>query len=132
MSILNAELLLDGVVSTTGGTALPIESIGSNIERHKAYYGGTTYLDRSTAMFNAKAPIKDINSVSGYTQARNTAKLAMPIPLADGSVVFNTLEIKFAVDAHTTLAQKTQLLSLGAQVLADTDFVAFWVDGNCQ
>lgn len=128
MSIGSASILKDGTISVTGGTATAMLATGSNMDQVQAVFDGTSFVDRSSARFSVKPPSAQASAPSGYTQARNEVYVKVPITLADGTVVFNTVNVKMSFDVATTAAQKDTVRGIIAQIVADTDFDGFWRD----
>ncbi len=129
MSISASAPLKDGVVSATGGSAVPFTSIGDNIGENHVYFDGTDIRTRSSATFVSKAPKKSTTAPSGYTQQRNTAVLHFPLTLASGEVVVNTVRVEIATDVETSDAIKETIRGLVAQVVYENSFDEFWNHG---
>lgn len=129
MTISAAAPLKDGVISATGGSAVPFSSIGDNIGENHVFFDGTDIRTRSSGTFVSKAPKKSVNTPSGYTQQRNTAVLHFPLTLASGEVVVNTVRIEIATDVETSDAVKETIRGLAAQVIYENAFDEFWNHG---
>lgn len=126
MSITAASILKDGTIGVTGGTATPFTTLGQGLDRHEVFFDGSDIRTRSSATFQVKAPKVSASAPNGYTQARCTATIRVPLALDNGNVTVNTLQISFASDVETTDAEKDTLLGIAAQVLSDSDFASFW------
>lgn len=128
MSLTSASVLKDGTVATTGGTATALNSLGNTLNQHKLYMDGTDHLSRTEVLAVVKEPKVNAGAPNGYTQARSTITLKVPLALDNGNLTYNTLQISLACDVETTQAEKQTLMVYGAQVLADSDFTEFWED----
>lgn len=130
MSISTASILKDGTVATTGGTAQAFTSLGDTLNQHNAYFDGSDFLTRSECNFTVKAPKISASAPNGYTQARSTVIMKVPLALDNGSNTVNTIKIEFSSDVETTDAEKQTMIVYAAQLLHDTDFSAFWKSGS--
>lgn len=128
MSIATASILKDGTVSATGGTAAPFQSLGSTLQEHKCAFDGDDIRTRSECVFSTKPPTVKGDAPNGYSQARNTAFIKVPLVLDNGSITVNTVQISLARDVETSPAEIQTMLSYAAQVLTDSDFTDFWED----
>lgn len=127
MTILNASILVDGTVATTGGTATTFVSKGNTLNAHSAIVDDSSeFIAQSTCNFSIKDPKVSVSSPNGYTQARNTVKFNVPLALDNGNYTVNTLTIQLSVDPETTDAEIESMLVFGAQLLHDSDYSDFW------
>lgn len=127
MSLVTSSILKDGVVATTGGTATGMIDKGGTLEKWEGILDdGSEFISQSVCSFTIKDPKVNIGSPNGYTQARSTVTLKVPLLLDNGSYTVNTLSIQLAVDHETTDAEISTMLVYGAQLLADSDFSDFW------
>lgn len=132
MPINTASVLKDGVVATTGGVATAMSSLGSTLEKHEVFFDGADVRTRSSALFSARAAKPASGAPNGYTQERRKVIVRCPLLLDNTKMTVNTVAIEFAVDVETTQAEIDTLRSYAAQVIADTDFDAFWRSGSVQ
>lgn len=126
MTISSASVDKDGVVSSAGGTAKALTSLGDTANSHNAFFEGPDFLTRNVAEFSTKTPKVSSSAPNGYTQQRSNLKLKFPLALDNGNVTINTVDIGVSCDIETTDAEKDTILSYAAQFLSDTDFSAFW------
>lgn len=127
MAISSASVLKDGTVSTTGGTATSLASLGNTLGQHNCYFDdGSEFLAQSNIDFTVKAPKVSATAPNGYTQARNTVLIKVPLALDNGSVTVNTVRIDFASDIEMTDAERLTMRVYAAQILSDSDFTEFW------
>lgn len=65
-----------------------------------------------------------------YSKDKKSVTLVAPKILASGKTVFNLIRIEREVHPESTAAEALDLTMVGAQLLADTDFTAFWSSGS--
>lgn len=128
MSLSNSSILIDGTVATTGGTATTFISKGNTLDQHNLVLDdGSSLADQTILSVTSKSPKPKVGAPSGYTQARTTflVKVPMTVP-SSGLVTINTIKIEMATDIETTDAQKLSMRVIGSQLLSDSDFVNAW------
>ena len=126
MSIESASLQKDSTSAPTGGTTQSFNTLGAVGNSHRVYFDGTASLTRSRAEFTRSEPRPLATAPNGYTQARSTVNLQVPITLANGHVTVNSVNIKLAVDPETTPAQIHTLREYAAQLIYASAFDSFW------
>jgi hypothetical protein len=127
MSIESSAVLVDGTVATTGGTNTSVITKGQSLDSHKVILDdGAEFIDTSTIDFSIKDPKVNSGSPNGYTQARSSVKLSVPLALDNGNRTVNTFTLSLSVDPETTDAEIESMLVLAAQLLHDSDFSDFW------
>lgn len=133
MGVQNATLLVGGSVATTGGTSTAFVPNGATIN------GGIQIVDsvNTNAVTRATITLKTIKSalfdmVTGlFTgKTKRQIQLVRPKVLASGRVVFPLIRIELEVSPDNTDAEVSALLSEGAQLCTDADFVNFWKIGS--
>lgn len=129
MSLNSSSILVDGTVATTGGTATSLVSKGNTLSQHNLILDdGSDLLAQTEFEATIKSPKKSATAPNGYTQARNTVLIKVPLALDNGLVTFNTVKVEIACDVETTDAEKLSMRVLAAQMLHDSDYVSFWDD----
>jgi hypothetical protein len=128
MSILNASVLVDGTVATTGGTATSMIMMGDG--ENVILDEGLEFNAQTKIAFHSKDPKVSSTAPNGYTQHRTTIKILKPLLLDNGNYTMNSVTITFGVDHETTDAEITSLRVLAAQLLHDSDFDDFWNVGS--
>lgn len=129
MSLKTASVLKDGTVATTGGTATTFIDKGTSPQGNTwigIFDDGSEFLNQSQCSFTVSDPKVQSGAPNGYTQARSSIALKVPLVLDNGEVTHNTLRISLACDHETTAAEITSMLVYGAQLLTDSDFTDFW------
>lgn len=128
MSINNAQINNGATaVTPTGGTAITLIGTGIQNNVHPAYVSEDTSLKtRRTVAFQVKAPQANSKSIGGYTQAYRKVRITFPRTLTDGSITNDELFIQLRSDISATDAELQNEVFVGAQVLADPEFAAFW------
>jgi len=127
MSISTASILVDGTVATTGGTATTMIDKGSSLDSKKVILDDSSeFINATTIDFSIKDPKVNSGSPNGYTQARSSVKLSVPLGLDNSNRTVNTMTLSLSVDPETTDAEIGSMLVLGAQLLHDSDFTEFW------
>lgn len=130
MPIKGATLLLDGTVTPSAGTSKTFTEMGETIKN------GVKVADLSVADARLRPTITCINrpavlnSLGVYTSKdKKTVKIVMPKLLASGVIAFPLREIRLEDHPEMTEAEKRYLNSYAAQVLADSDFQQFILNG---
>lgn len=132
MPLANASILVDGTVATTGGTATTLESKGGTSNNHNLFLDDGSLLQSQTEIqASTSNPKVSTTAPNGYTQARNTIKLKVPLVLDNGNTTVNTITITQATDIETTDAEKLSMRVTAAQLLHDSDFVKYWDSQSC-
>lgn len=127
MSIASSSILVDGTVATTGGTATGVLTKGGTLNETKVILDDSSeFIAQTSVSFVVKDPKVSASSPNGYTQARSSVKVSVPLALDNGNQTVNTINIILSVDPETTDAEIASLLVLSAQLLADSDFSDFW------
>lgn len=130
MALKNMSLLAGATISATGGTALAFAEDGQSIQNgvHLIVPADTDYVTRRQITAKVRLPVLDAKT-GVYGKDKKSITLVLPMTLATGQVVFNTMRIEREV--HPTLAAATavEMNKLGAQLLSDTDLDSFWATG---
>lgn len=119
-------------VVPSGGTADTLSAFGSRTEVQASFDADTEYLTKKDILFSQKEPSVSASAPNGYTQARRTALLKLPLELDNGNRTVNTVRIELAVDIEATAAEIAEYCTLASQVLGDSDFSAFWQIGTLE
>lgn len=129
--------LQNGIVKTgatamtpTGGSDLTLtptsQTVANGIQVANA--AATDFRVRQNAVFKVKNPT--LNGAGVYSKDKKSVVYVAPKILADGSVVFNLIRIEREVHPESTAAEALDLCMVGAQLLGDTDYTAFWSAGS--
>lgn len=120
--------------SWTAGDDATLIVLGGSTEKLKAQISVTgeslAQHDRETIDFYAVRPKVDRGAPNGYTQARSGFTLKAPKTLANEERTNNSIRIEMSCDVETTDVEKTRLRYYAAQVLAESEFDAFWNAGS--
>lgn len=131
MSLTTLTLLESATVSATGGTSMPMTSIGGSENKNTLIVDADTDLRTQRSItFTVRRPKVQASAPNGYTQGRCTALIKIPRLLANGKITVDTVSIQVSADVETTVAQKTEMLKLGAQALFDSETLAAWTALN--
>lgn len=127
MSLNNASILESATISVTGGTALDFSSLGGNTlgQNKLVVPADVDFKTRRSINCVAKEPRINVDKPNGYTQARQSAVLSIPRVLDNGLLSVDTIKVEIATDVETTVAEKQEMLKLGAQICTDSDFADF-------
>lgn len=130
MPIKGATLLLDGTVTPSAGTSKTFTEVGETIKN------GVKVSDLSVVDARLRPTITCINrsavlnGLGVYTSKdKKTIKLVMPKLLANGTITFPLREIRAEDHPEMTEAEKRYLNSYAAQIMVDTDFQQFVLNG---
>lgn len=127
MSLQNSAVLVDGTVATTGGTSTTFKTKGNTLLQHDLLLDdGSPLVGRTDLSCSIKAPKVSVAAPNGYTQARNTMILKVPLLLDNGSYTVNTIKVEMAVDIETTDAERDTMRITAAQLLHASAYDDFW------
>lgn len=127
MSLQTLGLLASSTVAASGGTALPLTSVGGSENKNRLVVDEDTDLRTQRSIdFSVRRPHVQGTAPNGYTQARSICAFKVPLSLANGNTTVNTVAITMSTDVETTVAEKAELRSLAAQLLIDVELDAFW------
>lgn len=133
MGIANATILVGGTVSTAGGVSTAFVPNGAQVA------GGIQVVDstNTNAVTRASLTFRTIkqavlDTVSGlFTgKIKRQVQLVRPKVLSSGRVVFPLVRIELEFHPDSTDAEISALMSEGAQLLVDSDFISFWKIGS--
>lgn len=128
MSIKNASIPVGATFTPSGGTATTLLDMGASDKTIVLLDDGSDFLVQTTMNFDTKAPKVSVGAPNGYTQARNSVLVQVPRILANGNRTVDTIRIEVSCDPETDDTEKGSMRELGAHVLLDSDFAAFWND----
>jgi hypothetical protein len=127
MSIQSGAVLVGGTVATTGGTSTSFITKGGTLDSLKTILDdGAEFIAASTIDYQVKDPKVSTGAPNGYTQARTSVKLQVPLALDNGNRTINTFTLSLSVDPETTDAEVDAMRVLAAQLIHDADFDDLW------
>jgi len=128
MTIESASIKYNGTVAVPAdGTATGLLTKGADmVSRATILNDSSEFVSQKAVHFTTKAPKVQPGAPNGYSQARSSVRVSVPLVLANGNRTINTLTLQLACDPETTGAAVTTMLGLGAQLLADSGFAEFW------
>lgn len=131
MGLKTMSLLAGATVAASGGSALAFAEDGVSIQNglHLIVPSDSDYQTRRQVTIKNRQPSLDAKT-GVYGKDKKSISLALPIVLADGRVVFNTIRIEREVHPSLSAANALELNKLGAQLLSDADTVDFWATGS--
>lgn len=130
MSIRTGGLLTGATVSATGGTAAAFSILSTAVNSVKAFFGGTTYLTRNEVDFRVTQAVPVSGKEGIFTQRKNRIFIKFPRTLADGSLHYDTGELKLACHVEATDAEIDEYRAVLAQCSIDSDLDAYYHDGS--
>lgn len=113
----------------TGGSADALAAFGSLSEMKAIFTGDTEVLTQKSVSFTQTEPKVLSSAPNGYTQAKRQTFLRVPFLLDNGKMTTCTFRGEVSFDTEMTAAEVGELLSLGSQLIGDSDFTSFWVSG---
>lgn len=130
MGLKTMSLLSAATITSSGGTALALAEDGVSISNglHLIVPADADYQTRRQVTVKVRQPTLDTKT-GAYGKDKKSISLALPIVLADGRVVFNTIRIEREVHPSLSAANALELNKLGAQLLTDDDVTSFWATG---
>jgi len=127
MSIASSALLEGSTIAASGGTSVNLLVRGGDFTSVKTILDdSSSFLEQTRVDFTTRAPNVNTGAPNGYTQIRNSVKIAKPKVLLNGNSTLNTITVSLGCDVETSIAEKGELLKLIAQVLTDASFDDFW------
>lgn len=126
MPLTSLSLLEAATVTPSGGTALAFSSQGiKNGVLHGLVASADTDLRTQRQLeYSVRRARVQASAPNGYTQARTSAILKIPRILANGNITVDTVTISLNCDVETTVAQKTEMAKLGAQMFVNANVQA--------
>lgn len=130
MPIKGATLLLDGTVTPSAGTSKTWTEVGETIKNGVKICDLTVTDSRIRPTITCINRPARLNNLGIYiSRDKKTIKLVMPKLLASGVIDFPLREVRIEDHPEMTEAEKRYLNSYMAQILVDTDFQAFVLNG---
>lgn len=131
MSVQNAIVKSGSTAMTpTGGSDVTFTPDGVSVANgiHVADAAQTDYRIRRNITFKNKVPT--LLTDSSYSKDKKSVTFVAPKILASGKTVFNLIRIEREVHPESTAAEALDLCMVGAQLVSDADFTAFWASGS--
>lgn len=128
---LNGAVINSGAtLSIAGGTAKTFTSDGMSIVNgiHLIDASVTDFRVQPSVTLKVKRPVLASNGT--YSKAKLSATYKVPILLASGATSFEIIRIERESHPEASAASRLDLNVMGAQMLFDTDFTAFWASGS--
>lgn len=131
MGLKTMSLLADASISVSGGTALAFAEDGVAIAGgvHLIVPSDSNYKTRRMVTAKSRPPSYDAKTAT-WSKDKKSISLVLPIVLADGRTVFNTVRVEREVHPDLAAADAAELNKLAAQLLADADTADFWATGS--
>lgn len=79
---------------------------------------------------SVKNKVSTLSATGEYSKDKKSITFVAPKILANGKTVFNLIRIEREVHPESTAAESLDLNMIGAQLLTDADFTAFWASGS--
>lgn len=130
MAIKSSSLLIGGTIAASGGTVRTFTEVGETIKNgiKVADFSVTDSRIRPTITCVNRPAV--LNSLGKYiSKDKKTVRLVIPRLEADGTVSFPLREIRCEDSASMTDAEKLVLNQYAAQIMFDSDFTAFILNG---
>jgi len=129
MGLKNMSISTGATIGVTGGTAKVFADDGVTIPNgvHCTVPATADYRVRESATWRYRPPTL---SAGKYSRDSKTVSLTVPMALADGTFVNNTIRIERTVHPEMSAANATDLNKLAAQLLTDSDSDNFWAAGS--
>lgn len=131
MSLTNAVLKAGATsLAVTGGSDITFGPDGQAVANglHVSVAADTDFRTRRNITFKNKVPT--LQSDGTYTKAKRSATYVRPKLLASGKTSFDLVRIEVESHPESTVAENLDFTMVGAQLLSDADFAAFWASGN--
>lgn len=130
MALKNMSLLTGATITASAGSALVLAEDGLTISNglHLIVPADADYQTRRQMTVKVRQPTLDAKT-GVYGKDKKSVSYALPMILADGRIVFNTIRIEREVHPTCPAASVTDLNKIGAQILTDADLDGFWATG---
>lgn len=117
-------------ITVTAGTAQTYTNDGAQIPNgvHVVDMGNTDFRTRRSLTLTVRQPTYDAKI--GYSKDKKVITLTCPKILISGVTVFNILRIQREIHPESSVAEAADINRIGAQLVSDADFDAFWSAGS--
>jgi hypothetical protein len=117
-------------MTPTGGSDKTFTNDGVVIPSgiHIANAGQADFRIREHVAIRNRNP--SLNGNGAWSRDRKAITYTVPKLLADGTYVNNVIRIEREVHPESTAAEALDLNMVGAQLLTDADFTAYWTSGS--
>lgn len=131
MGLKNMSLVTAATITVAGGSPLVFADDGQTIQNgvHLVVPADTDFQTRRQLTAKYRSPTLDSRSGT-YGKDKKSISYAVPVVLATGQVVFNTIRIERELHPSTTIAAAAEMNKVGAQLLVDSDVDGFWSTGS--
>lgn len=131
MGLKNMSLVTAATITVAGGSPLVFADDGQTIQNgvHLVVPADTDFQTRRQLTAKYRSPTLDSRSGT-YGKDKKSISYAVPVVLATGQVVFNTIRIERELHPSTTIAEAAEMNKVGAQLLVDSDVDGFWSTGS--
>jgi hypothetical protein len=130
MGIENSNLLAGATVSATGGTAFTLTTDGMAVPNGKHLINAAVADMRVRPNATAKTKMSKVQANGEWTKGRRSVTYCVPKLLTTGKTVFPLIRIEVEDHPEMTQAETDALCNIGAQLLFDADWLAFWHTGS--
>lgn len=113
-----------------GGTAKTYTNDGLTVANGVHLIDASVADYRTRPQMTAKVKQPTLDSLGVYSKGRRSVVVTIPKVLASGKQVFPLIRIELEDHPESSAAEIATLLSIGANVLIDTDFSNFWNTGS--
>lgn len=130
MGLKNMSINIGGTLANTGGTAKVFADDGVTVPNgvHCAVPATADFRVRENVTFRYRQPT--LQSDGSYSRQNNSVSLTVPLLLASGKYVNNTIRIVADIHPESTATQALDLRKMAAQTLFDSDTDNFWIAGS--
>jgi hypothetical protein len=130
MSIEGSAILVDGTISTSGGTSTDLALTGGPSLSEMLLYldDSSEPLNQQTLLFSIVRARVLASAPNGYTQRRSKIVYQRPKVLANGNRTTDQASVNIGVDVETTAAEVATMVGNLAQLLSAASFADFWAN----
>lgn len=117
-------------LTVVGGTDMSLAPDGVSIPNglHLSVPADADFRIRRNLTVKSKIP--SLSSLGVYSKDKKSVTYTAPKILASGQTVFNLIRIEREVHPESSAAEALELNMIGAQILSDSDFAAFYSGGS--
>lgn len=133
MPVNGASIPVGATFTPAGGTAKSYTSDGQSVVNGIHLIDASVTDFRTRPQMTLKTKLPSLDNFGVYSKGRRSLVCTIPKVLASGKTVFPLIRIELEDHPETTAAELAALLSIGANVLLDTDLLhsgvpVLWLD----
>lgn len=126
----NSSIPAGATLSAAGGTAFTFTTDGQAVPGGKHLINAAVTDMRIRPNATAKTKLAKVQTSGEWSKGKRSLVYCIPKLLVSGKTAFPLIRIELEDHPEMTQAEITALTNVGAQILFDTDWTAFWLTGS--